>query len=94
MRLILLFFALVALVLIPFFIWEDFLNRVFSPEGTISWLKAYGTWAWAAGMLLLISDLFLPIPGTLVMSALGYIYGPWLGGLLAKLGSFFLGGLG
>lgn len=93
MRLLLLFLGLVALILIPFFIWEDFLNRVFSPEGAISWLKTYGNWAWAAGMLLLISDLFLPIPGTIVMSAMGYLYGPWLGGLLDSLGSFLSGEL-
>ena len=93
MRLLLLFLALVALVLIPFFIWEDFLNAVFTPEGSIDWLRQYGAWGWAAGRGLLIADLFLPIPGTLIISALGYIYGPWLGGLLASLGSFLSGEL-
>ncbi|NIP94217.1 MAG: DedA family protein, partial [Akkermansiaceae bacterium] len=38
-----------------------------------------------------LSDLFLPIPGTVVMSALGYIYGLWLGGLFAALGSILAG---
>ena len=45
-------------------------------------------------MLLLAADLFLPLPGTLIMSALGYVYGPVGGGLLATVGSFLGGTLG
>jgi uncharacterized membrane protein YdjX (TVP38/TMEM64 family) len=41
-----------------------------------------------------MGDLLLPIPGTIVMSALGYVYGTMMGGLLAALGSFLAGSLG
>jgi uncharacterized membrane protein YdjX (TVP38/TMEM64 family) len=39
----------------------------------------------------LIADLFLPLPATLIMSALGYIYGPLVGGLISAAGSFASG---
>ncbi len=94
MRFFLLFIALAIMVLIPFFIWGDTLMTFFSAEGSIAWLKAYGQWAWAVGIVLLIADLFLPIPGTFIMSALGYIYGPLIGGLVSAGGSFISGALG
>ena len=40
---------------------------------------------------LLIGDLFLPIPATGVMSAAGYVYGPWIGGIVSVAGSFLSG---
>ncbi len=52
------------------------------------------SWAWLAGIGLLLADLVLPIPGTIVMSALGAVYGFWLGGLLASVGSMLAGILG
>lgn len=48
-------------------------------------------WAWLAGIGLLLADLLLPIPGTIVMSALGAVYGFWLGGLIASAGSMLAG---
>lgn len=94
MRLLLLFFGLAAIVLIIFFIWGDSLITTFSQEGTINWLRQYGYWAWIAGIILLMGDLLLPLPATLVMSALGYIYGPIQGGLISALGSFLAGSVG
>ncbi len=94
MRFILLFVVLTAIVLIPFFIWGDTLMAFFSAEGSIAWLNTYGQWAWAIAILLLIADLFLPLPATLIMSALGYIYGPIVGGLISAAGSFISGSLG
>jgi len=91
MRLLFLFIALVAMVLIPFFIWGDTLMAFFSWEHSLDWLKGYGNWAWAIAILLLIADLFLPIPATIIMSALGFIYGPWIGGLISAAGSFASG---
>lgn len=91
MRFILLFIALVAIVLIPFFIWGDTLMNFFSAEGSIDWLNSYGQWAWAIAIVLLMADLFLPLPATLIMAALGYIYGPLAGGLISAGGSFASG---
>ncbi len=88
MRLLRLFFILTFLVLVPFILWGDVLADRFDLQKTNSWFQDVGTsWAWLAGMGLLVADLALPIPGTVVMSALGFVYGPWMGGMLAAVGS-------
>lgn len=89
MRIWWIFLVLAVLVLLPFLFWGDAFSQFFSEEGSIEWLQKYGA---LAGMGLLVSDLFLPIPGTVVMSAMGYVYGPWWGGLFSSLGSV-MGGL-
>lgn len=94
MRLLILFIVLASLVLISFFIWGDGLANIFSLEGSVNWLHKYGKWSWAAAIVLLLGDLVLPVPGTLVMSALGYIYGFLVGGLIGVAGSFLSGSLG
>jgi len=94
MRLLFLFLGLAAIVLVIFFIWGDSLMTTFSQAGTISWLNQYGQWAWVAAIILLMADLLLPLPATLVMAALGYIYGPVTGGLISAAGSFMSGSLG
>lgn len=91
MRLIFLLIVLVAVVLVPFFIWGDTLMAFFSWEHSLEWLRGYGTWAWAIAIVLLMADLFLPLPATIIMSALGYIYGPMVGGLISAAGSFASG---
>jgi len=58
------------------------------------WERRFGAWAWVVALLLLMADLVLPIPATAVMTALGILYGPWLGGLLAAAGSFLAGSIG
>ena len=94
MRLLWIFFGLAALVVIPFLLWGDTLENMLTPTGTIQWLQAYGPWAWAAGLGLLSADLLLPIPGTVVMAALGFLYGPVLGGFVAGTGSILAGTIG
>jgi uncharacterized membrane protein YdjX (TVP38/TMEM64 family) len=86
-RLLLIFLVLALLVIVPFLIWGDFFERSMSLENTVAWLRSTGDWAWAAGMSLLLVDLFLPILGTVVMSALGLVYGWFWGGLLSGIGS-------
>lgn len=95
MRLLWLFLILAVLVIVPFVVWGEFFGDLFDVEATLEWMGELGkSWAWLAGMGLLVADLFLPIPGTVVMSALGYVYGFWLGGVLAALGSMLAGLLG
>jgi uncharacterized membrane protein YdjX (TVP38/TMEM64 family) len=93
-RLFWIFVGLAVLVLIPFAIWGEGLERSFSRDGVVAWLEGYGGWAWAAGVLLLASDLLLPIPATAVMAALGLVYGPLWGGLIGTAGGFMGGALG
>ncbi|MEM7384308.1 MAG: VTT domain-containing protein [Verrucomicrobiota bacterium] len=94
MRFLTLFLLLSLLVVIPFVIWGEAVETFLSAEGTSVWLESFGSWAWAAGLAVLASDLFLPIPSTVVMAALGYLYGPWWGGCLSALGSVLSGLLG
>ena len=88
MRLVFMFLALTAMVLIPFAIWGEALTETFSQEGSVAWLESYGNWAIFMGIVLLISDLFLPIPATVVMAALGFLYGPFWGGIISSAGSW------
>ncbi|NJR42441.1 MAG: VTT domain-containing protein [Akkermansiaceae bacterium] len=41
-----------------------------------------------------MGDLILPVPGTVIISALGYIYGAFVGGLIAAVGLISAGLLG
>jgi uncharacterized membrane protein YdjX (TVP38/TMEM64 family) len=91
MRLLLCFTFLAALVLLVWLIWGGAWEAHFTLAGAVSSLRQAGPWAWAAGIGLLAADLFLPVPGTIVMSALGLIYGTLLGGLVAATGSILAG---
>jgi uncharacterized membrane protein YdjX (TVP38/TMEM64 family) len=55
-------------------------------------LRNYDAWAWAVGIALIWADLVLPVPQTVVIAALGIIYGTVLGGLLGSVG-LITGGL-
>ena len=55
-------------------------------------LRKYDAWAWAVGIALICADLVLPVPQTVVIAALGIIYGTVLGGLLGSVG-LITGGL-
>ncbi|MEM7147948.1 MAG: hypothetical protein AAF591_22785, partial [Verrucomicrobiota bacterium] len=87
MRLVWLFVVLAVLFLIPFLIWGEWFGQLFSGDGAVAWLDGYGRWAWAAGLVLLVLDIVLPLPSTVLISALGYLYGTVVGGLIATAGS-------
>lgn len=82
---------LAILIIASFLIWGEWFANIFTEEGVNHVLNNYGQWAWLFGIGLLIGDLFLPLPATILMSGLGFIYGPILGGLLATLGNFLSG---
>ena len=94
MRLAILLLLLLCSILLPFALWGEQLEAAFSLEGVQSWLKEWGHWAWLAGVGLIIADLFLPLPSTVVMSVLGWSFGWLSGGLASSLGSFLAGMLG
>jgi uncharacterized membrane protein YdjX (TVP38/TMEM64 family) len=91
MRLLWLTLALALAVLVPFAIWGGRFDAWLTLEGIAALVRNWGTWGWAAIIALLVGDLFLPIPSTLVMSAAGLLYGALLGGVLAATGSFLSG---
>ena len=55
-------------------------------------LREYDDWAWAVGIVLIWADVVLPVPQTVVIAALGVIYGAVLGALLGTIG-LITGGL-
>lgn len=90
-HLLLLVAVLLALVIGPFLIWGERFEAALSLEGARAWMEGFGDWAWAAGMGLLLADIVLPVPGTVVMSALGWRYGWFWGGLASAGGSMLAG---
>ena len=91
MRLLTTSIILAVVLCIPFFIWGDQFMQWFTGDAAIQWIRGWGAWGWLAVIGLLVSDLFLPIPATPVMSAAGYLYGTLIGGLVSAAGSFAAG---
>lgn len=52
------------------------------------WLDSLGNWKWVVVVGLIISDILIPIPTTLLITKMGQQYGPFLGGLIGLLGMF------
>ncbi len=90
-RLWLLLLLLLTGIIVPFLLWGEHFDATLSLEGARLWMEGYGRWAWLAGIALLCADIVLPIPSTVVMSALGLIYGWQLGGAIAAAGSMLSG---
>jgi len=91
MRNLLVFGVLFVLIVASFLHWGDWFSSFFEDNGAVTILTSYGRWAWVVGLVLLMADLFLPLPATLVMSALGYIYGPFIGSIFSTIGSVMAG---
>jgi uncharacterized membrane protein YdjX (TVP38/TMEM64 family) len=83
--------VLASIFLLAWGIFGQELEATWDVGGLVASFEASENWAWLLGIVLLIADLILPIPGTIVMSALGAVYGFWFGGFLASLGSFLAG---
>lgn len=94
MRLIWLMVAIAVFFLISWSLFGESLEQTWSVERLAGYFEESKAWAWLLGILLLLADLLLPIPGTIVMSALGAVYGFWLGGIFATIGSMLAGMLG
>lgn len=93
-RLLLLVLLIGAISIVPFVIWGAQLEAILSQKGAAGFMRQFGDWAWLAGIGLIISDIALPVPASAVMTALGIIYGPLLGGAAAATGSMLAGLLG
>ena len=91
MRLLVTSIIFAVVLCLPFLIWGDQFMQWFTGDAAIQWIRGWGVWGWLAVIGLLVSDLFLPIPATPVMSAAGYLYGTLIGGLVSAVGSFAAG---
>jgi uncharacterized membrane protein YdjX (TVP38/TMEM64 family) len=91
MRLLLVIIVPAAVLMVPFLVLGDRLDAVLGGPALMALLAEAGPWAWAVGIGLVVADLVLPILSTAVMAAMGMIYGPILGGVIAAAGSFLSG---
>lgn len=82
---------LLFIVLLPFAFFGDTFDAWFSLDKNVEWMQSAQGFAWILGIGLLIADILLPVPGTVIMSSLGYVYGFVAGGLIAAAGSFLSG---
>ena len=80
-----------AIMIGSFLLWGGEFDLLFSENGLPKTLGPNG-WLLVVGLLML--DVFLPVPATAALAALGMTYGPWLGGLYGCLGTFLAGALG
>jgi len=100
-KLLWIFFTLCALILLTFMLFGDTFEQFFSLQASRELLSGHRSWAGPIGAALLISDLLLPIPTTVIIGALGAVIGigpaifwGWLGLTLAGLLGYGLARLG
>ena len=82
-----LFAVFAALFMLGFELWGEPLERLFNQQECSRWFAEIRPYAWAIGIGLLVADLFLPIPATGIMAALGSVYGLLAGALISIVGS-------
>ncbi|MDY0220353.1 MAG: VTT domain-containing protein [Desulfobacterium sp.] len=86
-KLFLLFvFITIIFILIYEMTGQDF-EILFSQEKCIKYFSGIKPFAWIVGILLLISDILLPVPATGIMAALGAVYGVYAGAIISTVGS-------
>ncbi len=90
-KIVILTVLLSLIFLIGFFLWGESLTKFFAQQKLIDWFMTIKPYAWIIGIALLVSDLFLPIPATPVMAALGAVYGTWVGTIVGFVGSCLAG---
>jgi uncharacterized membrane protein YdjX (TVP38/TMEM64 family) len=55
-------------------------------EHAPAWIRESGRVGMLLSVLLLVADVFLPVPSSMIMLINGALYGPWLGALLSLVG--------
>ena len=93
-RMIATFVALALLIALPFLLWGERLEHILHQDRLVAELQSYRGFGWLVAVALLVADLVLPIPNTMVIAALGILYGPLIGGLVAALGNCLSGLVG
>ena len=86
--------ALAVFVIAPFALFGDDFTALFSAGGAVAFLEKNPESGWISGIVLLVADLFAPIPTTGVIAALGLVYGPVVGASVALAGSLLAASVG
>jgi uncharacterized membrane protein YdjX (TVP38/TMEM64 family) len=81
-----LFGGISLLILIIFGVWGDQFESLFSQEDTRLMLERAASAAGPLGAALLVSDILLPIPTTVIIGAMGAVLGPVAGALWGWVG--------
>ena len=79
---------------IGFAVMGEWFEMLFSRQACAAWFSQAKPYAWIMAIGLLVADLFLPIPATGIMAALGNVYGIASGTLISAVGSTGAGLLG
>lgn len=87
-------FVIVIPILLSFVLWRDSFSYLTNSDNDTSQEHPILQLPGMTGIGLLIADLFLPIPNSIVISLLGRIYGGFAGGLYATTGLVGAGLLG
>jgi len=100
-KLVAVFFGLCLLILLTFALFGDTFDALFSSAESRELLREHRAWAGPIGAGLLIADLLLPIPTTIIIGAMGAVMGTvagaiwgWIGLTLAGLTGYGLARLG
>lgn len=93
-RFLIVFLFLVVTLALPFAFFGDTVEALFTGDKSVEMIRESGVLGPLLAIAMLIGDLVLPIPTTAIFAALGIVYGPWLGGSIASLGSFLSGVFG
>ncbi|MBT6461720.1 MAG: VTT domain-containing protein [Opitutae bacterium] len=90
MRPFLTLIACVTLLLGSFAIWGEYFDGLFNEESIVI-QPGFRTAAFV--ILLLMSDVILPIPVTVILATLGMTYGAVVGGVIGTVGTFVAGSI-
>lgn len=93
-RALLVLVFLMLTIVVPFAIWGDDLEILLSQDALRAELQDNAGIAWLIAIGLLAVDIVLPIPSSVIIGALGIVYGTVLGGVIASLGLIASGLLG
>ncbi len=83
--------GIVALILVPYFLWHEPMDAYFASPEFAAWIASAKPYAWIVAIALLVGDLFLPIPASPVVASAGVIYGSFWGGVIGAVGSVLAG---
>ena len=91
MRLTISIIVFILILLTAFFVYGESFEVWTKSDQALEWMQNQGHFAGLCAVLLLISDIVLPIPATAIMAILGSIYGIIIGGLYAATASVLAG---
>jgi uncharacterized membrane protein YdjX (TVP38/TMEM64 family) len=77
-----------AVLAVPAVLFGDRFEDQLDGAKALEFVRAQGSWGWAVGIGLIVADLIVPLPSPAIMAAMGFIYGPVLGGAIASFASF------